>query len=148
MGEKMPIFTVRTTVGRERTAVDAIDAKLKNKHAGVQAILNPAELKGYIFVEGSNEEDIRDALHGIPHVRGIIPHEVDVGDLENFFAEKSREIKFTEGDIVEIIGGPFKKSKAKIIRIDEAKRDARIELIDAAVPIPITIKIDLLKNSR
>jgi len=147
-GVKMPIFTVRTTVGRERTAVDAIDAKLKNNHMGIQAILNPAEIKGYVFIEGSNEEEIKDALHGVPHVRGIIPKEVAIDDLKNFFIEKSVEMKFKECDIVEIVGGPFKKSKAKIIRLDEAKREARIELIDAAVPIPITIKMELLKVSR
>jgi transcriptional antiterminator NusG len=47
--------------------------------------------------------------------------------------------------LVEVIGGPFKREKAKIVRINEVKREAKIEFIDSAVPIPITIKTDLLK---
>ena len=147
IGEKMPIFTVRTTVGRERTALDSLYAKLKNKPLEVKAILNPAELKGYLFIEGK-EDDVRIALHGVPHVRGILPNPVEIDELSNFFAEKPREITFKGGDIVEVIGGPFKREKARIIRIDEAKREARIELVESAVPIPITINLELLKASR
>ncbi|MCK5334310.1 MAG: hypothetical protein KAJ24_07355, partial [Candidatus Aenigmarchaeota archaeon] len=65
-----------------------------------------------------------------------------------FFAENQKEITFHDGDLVEVIGGPFKREKAKIVRLDETKREAKIELVESAVPIPITIKLDLLKPSR
>ncbi|MFH1126940.1 MAG: transcription elongation factor Spt5 [archaeon] len=143
----MPIYTIRTTVGRERTVLDSLDAKLKNNSAGIKAIMSPSELKGYFFIEGT-EEDIHKAIQGIPHIKGIINKPIPVEELSNFYSQEVKEITIKEGDIVEVIGGPFKREKAKIVRIDETKREARIELVESAVPIPITIKLDLLKAIR
>lgn len=143
----MPIYTLRTTVGREKTVLDSIDAKLKIRNPGIKSILSPSELKGYMFIEGT-EEDIHTAIQGIPHIKGIINKPLEVKDLANFFTHEIKEIKMKEGDIVEVVGGPFKREKAKIVRIDEAKREAKIELVESPVPIPITIKLDLLKATR
>ena len=41
--------------------------------------------------------------------------------------------------------GPFKDEKAKVVRIDEAKEDVVLELIEAAVPIPVTVKGDQIR---
>lgn len=143
----MPIYTIRTTVGRERTVFDSLDAKLKAKNPGVKAMLSPNELKGYIFIEGE-EEDIHKAIQGTPHIKGIINKPIKIDELSNFYSTEVKEVKFKEGDIVEVVGGPFKREKAKIVRIDETKREAKIELVESAVPIPITIKLDLLKAIR
>ncbi len=55
---------------------------------------------------------------------------------------KKIEIKVNKGDVVEIIGGPFKNEKGKVTRVDEAKEELTIELLEAAIPIPITIPIE------
>lgn len=143
----MPIYTVRTTVGRERTVLDSLDAKLKSKPEGIKAMLSPSELKGYIFIEGS-EEDVHHAIQSTPHIKGFINKPIKSEELSNFYSQEVKEITIKEGDIVEVVGGPFKREKAKIVRIDENKREARIELVESAVPIPITIKLDLLKAIR
>ena len=53
-----------------------------------------------------------------------------------------------KNDIVEIISGPFKREKAKISRIDEQKEEVVVELLEAAVPIPVTLKMDSVKVIR
>lgn len=141
------IFALRTTVGRESTVVDLLHSKLKTNTLGVKSILHPAELKGYVFIEGS-EDGIANAIKQVPHIRGLIDKPIAMDDLKRFFSEAAPQITLKEGEIVEVIGGPFKREKAKIVRVDEAKREARIELIESAVPIPITISLDLLKATR
>ena len=47
--------------------------------------------------------------------------------------------------IVELISGPFKGEKAKVVRIDESREDVVLELIEAAVPIPVTVKGDQIR---
>ena len=47
-----------------------------------------------------------------------------------------------EGNIIEIISGPFKGEKARVQRIDESKEEVTVELIEAMVPIPITVRGD------
>lgn len=140
----MVIYTIRTTIGREKTVIDSIVARLKSKVTNIKALVSPAELKGYVFIEGS-DEDIIKITTGVPHIRGLIKKEVGIEQLKKFFAEVPKEIKIKVGDLVEVVGGPFKRERAKVVRLDEVKREARIELVESAVLIPITIKLDLLK---
>ena len=58
------------------------------------------------------------------------------------------QLNIQKGDIVEIISGPFKRENAKVTRIDEQKNEVIVELLEAAVPIPITVKLDAVKVIR
>ena len=57
-------------------------------------------------------------------------------------------ISIKEGDIVEIISEPFKKEKAKVLRIDKQKGDDVVRLLGAVVQIPVTIKLENIKVIR
>ncbi|HEX2065409.1 MAG TPA: transcription elongation factor Spt5, partial [Candidatus Thermoplasmatota archaeon] len=48
--------------------------------------------------------------------------------------------KIAEGDIVELVSGPFRGEKAKVTRVDDTKEEITVELIESMVPIPITVK--------
>jgi transcriptional antiterminator NusG len=138
------MYTIRTTVGRENAIIDALTSKIKNNNLNIGCIFFPAELKGYIFLEGE-EEVISETIKSIPHVKGMIKKEVKMSDIKKFLEVKKIEIKVNRGDVVEIIGGPFKNEKGKVTRVDEAKGELTIELLDAAIPIPITIPIESAK---
>ena len=60
----------------------------------------------------------------------------------------TRDVNIKKNDIAEIISGPFKREKCKVTRIDKAKEEVVVELLEAAVPIPITVKIDAIKVIR
>jgi transcriptional antiterminator NusG len=134
------IGTVRTTVGRENAVIETLTSKIKNKGMDVKSIFHPSELKGYIFLEGEFEV-ISELIKGVPHVKGLIRKEVAMGDIKKFFETKKIEVKINRGDIIEVTGGPFKNEKGKVTRVDEAKEELTIELLDAAIPIPITIPL-------
>ncbi len=138
------IRTIRTTVGRENAVIETLASKAKNSGIDIKCIFYPAELKGYIFLEG-DEEAINTIIKTVPHVKGIINKDVKIDDIRKFLEIKKIEIKVNRGDVVEIIGGPFKNEKGKVTRVDEAKEELTIELLDAAIPIPITIPIESAK---
>ena len=138
------IYTIRTTVGRENAVIETLNSKAKNMQLDVRSILHPDELKGYVFVEG-NISGVEKAIQGVPHIRGILRREVSMSDIKKFLEVKRVEIKISRGDIIEVAGGPFKNEKGKVTRVDEAKEEVTIELLEAAVPIPITVKLDSVK---
>lgn len=138
------IYTIRTTVGRENAVIETLSNKVKNLKLNIKSLLHPAELKGYIFIEGELG-DIEKIISGIPHIRGMIPKEVAIKEIKHFLETKKVEIKVTRGDIIEIIAGPFKGEKGKITRVDESKEEVTIELLETAVPIPITVVMDSIK---
>jgi len=138
------ILTIRTTVGRENAVIETLHNKIKNVGLDIKSILHPEELKGYIFIEGDTAA-INNVIRGVPHIRGIIRKSVQMSDIKKFLETKKIEIKVDKGDIIEVTGGPFKNSKGKVTRVDEAKEEVTIELLEAAVPIPISIPIDSIR---
>ena len=141
----MPIYTMRTTRGREKTAIKSLRAEIKNSDYEIKAILYPQDLKGYLFVEG-DKPDIDRLVRNVRHVKGIIDKEVEIEDIEKFMSDEPQEIKLEANDRVEVIAGPYKGEPAEIERIDEANNKATIKLLEAAVPIPVTIDIEQLRK--
>lgn len=138
------IYAVRTTSGREDIVIDLLTTKIKTSALAIKSVLHPAEIKGYIFVEG-NLGDIQKAVQGMMHVRGIIETPIKLEEIRHFLEHKKAVIRIAKGNIVEIIGGPFKGEKGKITRIDKVKDEVTIELLDATIPIPVTIAAELVK---
>lgn len=142
----MPIYAVRCVGKKEKYLIDAIENNVRSKALPVKAVLYIPEIKGYLFIEAEDENVVKNTIAGNPYSRGIIPKPIKSDELKHFFEEKEDLVLLKEGDIVEIVGGPLKRDKAKIISIDYAKKEARVEIIDSSTPIPLTMKLELLKK--
>lgn len=138
------IYTVKTVVGRENIVLDSIASKIKTEHLSIASLLHPEEIKGYVFVEGE-VKDIEKGLAMVPHIRGLIKKPVDFSQIQRFLQPKTVEIELVFGDIVEVIGGPFKGEKGKVTRYDKIKREVTIELLEVTVPIPVTVSVEFIK---
>lgn len=139
------ILTARTTRGREKTALNALKSAIRSENLDIKAAFHPADLKGYIFIEGK-ESEIRDLASEVRNINGIIDDEVEVDEIEKYLNDEQEDIKLEEGNEVEVIGGAFKGEEAKITRVDETNREVTIELLDAAVPIPTTVDADMVRK--
>jgi transcriptional antiterminator NusG len=137
--QKSELFVVKTSIGHEKDVADAIAHRAKGSE-NILAILSPVRLRGYLFVEAINFYELRTIVKGVAHVRGVIKGETSVKEIEHLFVSKPITASISEGDIVELIAGPFKGEKARVQHIDETKEEVTIELFEAMVPIPITIK--------
>ena len=142
--KKNVILTVRVTTSREDVVIDSIETNIKNKKLPIKSLIHPEELRGYVFIEG-DPADIEDAIKNVPYVRGIIRKEVPLTEIEKFIIPEKQEIKIEQGDVIEIITGPFKGEKGKITRTDETKKEITVELLEAAIPIPVTISVNSVR---
>lgn len=138
------IYTLRTTSGREDIVIDLLTTRIKAQALRINAIFHPAEIKGYIFIEG-DLNSIHKAIQGIMHSKGIIETPVKLEDLQHFLERKKAKIKIDIGDTIEIIGGPFRGEKGRIVRIDKVKDEVTAELLEATIPIPVTIATEFIK---
>jgi transcriptional antiterminator NusG len=142
------IFALRTTANREDQVMDFIVSNVEKKGLNVFSIVRPHGMRGYIFIEAATRADAEQAAFNIPYARGILPKEIKYSEIEHMLEKKKKEMNIQKNDIVEIIAGPFKREKAKISRIDQQKEEVIVELLEAAVPIPITLKMDSVKVIR
>ena len=143
------IFALRVTANREDQVMDFLASHVQRKKLPIYAILRPHGMRGYLFIEAPRLKDAEEAVKNIPYARGILPQQVDYGEIEHMLEpKKAYEVNLQKNDIVEIISGPFKREQAKIMRIDKTKEEVVVELLDAAVPVPITLKMDAVKTIR
>lgn len=143
------IFAVRTAANREAQVMEYLISKLqKGIAAELYAIIRPHGMRGYIFVESKSKVDAEAALVGVPYARGILPAEIPYPEIEHMLEQVKVEMNIHKNDIVELISGPFKRENAKVIRINKQKEEIVVELLEAAVPIPITVKMDAVKVIR
>ena len=140
----MTIYSVRTTAGREHIVIDMINNRVRADNIRIKSISHPGELKGYVFIEGP-EGEVRKAVQGVMHIKGLIEKPINLSEIQNFFETKKTKIVVSEGDVVEIVGGPFKGEKGRVQRIDKVKDEVTVELLEASIPIPVTISVELLK---
>jgi len=146
--EKQPptkIFAVRITTGQERNVAKLLAARVEMNKIPIKAILVPDALKGYIFVEAEGPHFVEQAIAGIKHIKSKVPDFVNFTEIEKYIVRKPVIEELSENDIVEVTGGPFKGMKAKITRIDKAKEEVTLELLEATFTLPITVHSDYVK---
>jgi transcription termination/antitermination protein NusG len=142
------IFALRTTANSEDQVMDFVTSNAQKKKLEIFSIVRPHGMRGYIFIEAASKQDAEQAAFNVPYARGILPKPVEYKEIEHMLEQVKKEINIQKNDIVEVISGPFKREKAKIMRIDKTKEEVVVELLGAAVPIPITVKLDAVKVIR
>ncbi len=141
------IFPVRTTVGQESLVVDIISAKIKSEGLPVYSLAVVPGIKGYVLIEAEDELTARHALTNTPHIKGqgIVKGAVKIEELDAMLEAKPLMKSIEEGAKVELISGPFKGEKAKVLRVNATKEEVTVELLEAAVKIPVTIKAENIR---
>jgi transcriptional antiterminator NusG len=135
-------FAVKTTANQERVVANLMEMTVKKYQLAVYSILAPKELRGYVIVEADGMEDMLKAIRGLPHIKGVVRGKTSFSEIEHFLAPKKAAEQIKESFTVEIVSGPFKGELAVVKRVDEAKDEITVELIEAVVPIPVTVKAD------
>jgi len=135
-------YLLRTTTTQEDAVVDMLYQKATSTpDSGVYSMLHPGPIKGYVFMEARDLGDAIQLVQGVPHTKGFVKGEVDFEkEVKPLLQPKSSVLDVKKGDLVELIAGPFKGEKAKVIRVDTNKEEVTVELIEATVPIPVTAK--------
>lgn len=136
------IYVVKTTTNQERTVANLIEKVVKKEKLGIYAILVPNELKGYILIEAAGPDVVNQVIQNMPHARTMIKGQSSFTEVAHFLTPKLAVTGITEGTIVELISGPFKGEKAIVKRIDIIHEEITVELSEAMVPIPVTVRGD------
>jgi len=139
------IFAVRTTTGQEKNVAESLASKAEKEDLEVFSILATEDLKGYILVEAANRGALDELVRKSFKVKGIVPGETSVRELDHLLTPTKIIENIDKGDTVELVGGPFKGERARVTRVDKNKEEITLELIDAAVPIPITVGVEQVK---
>jgi transcriptional antiterminator NusG len=155
------LYIVKTTIGQEQKVSREMKARLSGTGSladiqqEIYGVLHPSLMRGYIFVEAS-------AFHHVEKLIGraggrttplkncsrVLPGTAPLGDVTPYLEPKAATAGIEEGDIVEIRVGAFKGERARVTNIAETKEEVTVELFEAAVPIPITVRADQVRVTQ
>ena len=160
------ILVLKTQVGQERRVIEMLGNKARRFKIPIQSLLAPQELRGYVFIETTDVLAVQKGIRGVSYARSLVTQDVEVrdekgdfvkdrrgkivtermpvdtpfSDIAHFLTPVSAVAKIGVADIVELVSGPFRGEKAKVTKVDDAREELTVELIDSMVPIPITVK--------
>lgn len=143
--QQTSIYPVKTTGGQERTVATFVANRAIQKKKPIYSILALDTWKGYVLFEAPNSQVVDESIQGFKHVRSKIPGMMQYSDIEKFLVTKSMIAEMNEGDTVEIVAGPFKSMRAKITRVEQAKQELTVVLLDTPYQMPVTISASYLK---
>lgn len=140
--KELKIFAVTTPIGQERAAADSMIPRINPEKHGIVSLFCPTKLKGFVLVEAYDINILKRVVRGVPKVRRVLEGEknISMDEIEKFLTPKPVLEGIRPGNIVELISGPFKGEKAKVQHVDNEKEEITVELFEAMVPIPVTVK--------
>jgi len=139
-------YILRTIPNKEAKFIDAIYKYIsKKENHKIISVFSPDTVKGYVFAETESLTTLKDTLRNVPNNKGVIQKPLQMEEIAKYLEKEGEKVIVNERDIVEMIAGPFKGDKAKVIRIVPGKDEVIIEPINVPVPIPITLNIENIR---
>lgn len=143
---KQSIIIIKTTIGQEIRIARDIGLKAQSEKADyIYSVLVPPDLKGYVFIETLYPDRTMALLRNVRGARNMISGDVDIKEIEIYLTSKPATESLEVGNLVQIIDGPFKNEVARITHIDQARDEITLELQNAVIPIPLTVKADSVR---
>ena len=140
------IYTIRVTSGQEKIIAEILLKKARAEKLSIYSIAYIETVKGYLFVEAIEENTVVKLVQKVKHVKGFLKKPIAAQEIEGLIkAVKQPALTIEVGDTVEMGAGPFKGERAKVTKIDDAKDEITVELVEVAVPIPVTVKSKMVK---
>jgi transcription termination/antitermination protein NusG len=140
------ILTIRVTSGQEKMLSEILTKKARAEKLDVYSVVHVENVKGYLFVECLEENTVAKLIQRVKHVKGFLKKQVTLDEISELIkASKKPALSVEVGDIIEMSSGPFKGERAKVLKLDDAKDEITVELMEVAVPIPVTVKSKMVK---
>ena len=144
---KRLIFAVKVSGGHENNVAKLIFARVKFRNLPIKSIIVSPKMKGYVLLESNDVYTVNEATYGIKNVKSVVPGVLTVDDIEEMIVKKKEVMEAQPGDIVEVISGPFKGMKARVVRFSKEKNEATINLIDVPYQLQVTVSVNYLKKT-
>ncbi|OIO23278.1 transcription elongation factor Spt5 [Candidatus Micrarchaeota archaeon CG08_land_8_20_14_0_20_49_17] len=136
----------RVTAGQERVVAEILAKKSRTQKLDVFAIAFIDKLNGYLLIEVSDMQIARELGANTNHIKELLRKEVSFDEIKHLLKPATGPaVKIDKGDVVDIVSGPFKNEKGRVLRVDEAKGEITVELIEIAIAVPVTISINNVK---
>jgi len=138
-------YAVKTSSGQEKAVANYVMSRRDISQKPIYSILVLDALKGYILFEADNAQVVNETTAGFKHVKSQVPGMIKLSDIEPLLATKPVITELSIDDIVEVLAGPFKGMTAKVNRLEPARSEVTVVLLDAPYHLQVTVDAKFLR---
>lgn len=138
-------YGVKVTSGQEVTTALLMEERIKSAGLPIRSLSILPGMRGMIVAEVDTPHVVFRASYGLRHVRGLMRGSMEFSELERFIAPKPVIELVQVGALVEIVSGPFAGMRGKVVEVDRSKGEVKVEITEAAYPLPVTINAEYVK---
>lgn len=135
-------------MGQEITMALLMEERVKAANLPVLSLCVLPGLGGMIVAEADSSHVVQRLASGLKHVRGLMKGSMEFPELERLIAPRPIIDIIQVGNLVEITGGPFVGMRGRVVEIDKAKGEVKVEITEAAYLLPVTISADYVRLVR
>ncbi|PSO08425.1 transcription elongation factor Spt5 [Candidatus Marsarchaeota G2 archaeon BE_D] len=114
-------------------------------NADIKAIVYVPKMNGVLLAETSNPRYLEALLRGQKHYKGRIYGTVKLEEIEPLIKPRTVMEVLNLGDEIEVVSGALRGSRGKVLRIDKSRNEVTFQPAEVAIPMPMTISIDMVK---
>ena len=118
---------------------------MESQDLEVYSIIVPPEVRGYVILETPGVHVVYNVIRDLRHVKGQAPGVMSDEEVQRFVSPKPVIETLEPGQEVEIVAGPFKGMKAKVIRIEVPSNEVVLNVLESAYPLQITVPGDYVR---
>lgn len=138
-------YAIRTTARQEVNIALIMEARVESQDLEVYSIIVPPEVRGYVILETPGVHVVYNVIRDLRHVKGQAPGVMSDEEVQRFVSPKPVIETLEPGQEVEIVAGPFKGMKAKVIRIEVPSNEVVLNVLESAYPLQITVPGDYVR---
>jgi len=143
--KKSKFFAVKVTRGQELNVAMMIENRAKREGIPLYSIVGPFRPGGFLVLEtpmaSFADRLIRDIRHARRRVKGMLsPNEIEL-----MIKPKPTIEAFAPGMEIEVIAGPLKGSRGKIVDVIKSRNEVVLTIYEASYPLKVTVPAEYIK---
>lgn len=139
-------YAIYVVGGYEEKVAVVLGERARTLRLDVRSVIASKDLKGVVFVEVGDVNDLYRLIRGVRNVKRKRPIQVAIDDVLKLVTPPAAVGNIERGQEVIVIAGPFKGMKGRVVEVRKGEVD--INLIDSQSPIMVTIPIDQVKPAE
>ena len=136
-------YALKVMGGYEEKVALILGERAKVLNLDVRSVVFSKDYKNVVFVEVGDATDLYYLIRGVRYIRGRRPIPVTIDDVIKLVKPAVTEVTVERGQLIQVIGGPFKGMKGRVIEV--RKNDVDITLLEGDSKIVVTVPIDQVK---
>jgi transcriptional antiterminator NusG len=139
----MAFYAVSTKQGNEASVANSI-ASAESPH--IHAVLAPDTLNAYVIVEADGESPVETIVSETYAANKMLPGQTSLQEVNGYLTSDSQVQGITEGELVELTGGPYRGQNARVLRVDTDREQVTVELHEETIPLSVNVPGDQLRT--